>query len=36
MKKNNLSKKIIDITELAQEKFLAVFCRAVFGALSLL
>ena len=34
MKKNNLSKKIIDITELAQEKFLAVFCRFVGDSLS--
>jgi len=34
MKKNNLSKKIIDITELAQEKFLAVFCRFVGDGLS--
>jgi hypothetical protein len=34
MKKNNLNKKIIDITELTQEKFLAVFCRFVGDTLS--
>lgn len=34
MKKKNLSKKIIDITELTQEKFLAAFCRFVGDSLS--